>query len=300
MQDAALRTARMPDARALSSVRLRQPLALESAASAPRPRAAASVAYGGAVALFAEQGNDEVDEALQLLGASTVRCGLFEHPEAAVGSRYNANARTERATPPRALIFDGGSRPDLAVRALRALRMHAGYTFVPALLVLPERQVASLVPGHGFEDFLVKPFFATDLYARLRHLEWRASEFLSDEHVKLGALHLDRNAREVRVDGRAVALTAQEYKLLTFFAVNLGKVVSRTQILAQVWAADYDGGAKTVDIHIRRLRMKLGSHFALQTRRGHGYVLPAPGNLTSQMDAANESFAAPLTGGKSR
>jgi DNA-binding response OmpR family regulator len=116
-----------------------------------------------------------------------------------------------------------------------------------------------------------------ELYVRVRRIEWRRSEFEAGERLKMGALCVDLAAHEVTVDGRPVALTHQEFALLKFLAQHRGRVFSRDQLLARVWGVDYYGGSRTVDIHVRRLRMKLGAGArTLETVRGAGYKMKAP------------------------
>ncbi|MCZ7684323.1 MAG: winged helix-turn-helix domain-containing protein [Sandaracinaceae bacterium] len=88
---------------------------------------------------------------------------------------------------------------------------------------------------------------------------------------------LDVAAHEVALDGRPVSLTNQEFALLKFLASNRGRVYSRQQLLERVWGVTYYGGSRTVDIHVRRLRMKLGEdNLPIETVRGVGYKLKAP------------------------
>ncbi len=179
----------------------------------------------------------------------------------------------------RTLVIEGGDRPDLAILSLRKLRKEALMGEVPALLAVPERQVTRVELASGFDDFIVLPYFPAELYARIRRLEWQRSEFLTEERVKLGSLVIDRAAREASVDGRRVLLTAKEFALLAFLAQNRGRVFGRQALLARVWGSRYEGGARTVDIHVRRLRAKLGEALPLETRRGAGYVLRSPGEV---------------------
>ena len=139
-----------------------------------------------------------------------------------------------------------------------------------------ERQVGRLDPAQGHDDFVALPCDPAELYARVRALEWKRSEFSSEERTKVGGVVIDRASHEVTRDGRPVVLTAREFALLSFFAANRGRVYSREQLLSRVWGARYEGGARTVDIHVRRLRAKLGDSLGLETLRGAGYVLRAP------------------------
>jgi DNA-binding winged helix-turn-helix (wHTH) protein len=176
----------------------------------------------------------------------------------------------------RAMIFEASERPDLAVAALRAARKVPELAQTPSIVTLPPRQITSFDPSSGFDDFLIMPCVPAELYARIRALEWRHSEFATEERLKIGALVVDRAAHEVSVDGRHVTLTAKEFALLAFLAGNRGRVFSRETLLARVWGSRYEGGARTVDIHVRRLRAKLGDALPLDTLRGAGYKLRAP------------------------
>lgn len=176
------------------------------------------------------------------------------------------------------MVIEAGERMDFAVAALRSVRKTTKLEETPALVTVPPRQIASYDPSSGFDDFIVQPCTPVELYARIRQLEWRHSEFSTEERFKVGRLLVDRAAHEVFVDGRAIPLTAKEFALLTFLAQHRGRVFSREALLARVWGERYEGGPRTVDIHVRRLRMKLGDALALETLRGAGYKLPSPGD----------------------
>lgn len=176
----------------------------------------------------------------------------------------------------RAIVIEAGERPDLALAALRAARKTPQLNETPALVAVSARQIARIDPASGFDDFIVTPCTPVELYARIRQLEWRRSEFANEERVKVGTLVIDRAAHEVMLDGRSVVLTAKEFALLAFLAQNRGRVFTREMLLSRVWGARYDGGPRTVDIHVRRLRMKLGDALPLETMRGSGYKLRTP------------------------
>jgi DNA-binding winged helix-turn-helix (wHTH) protein len=180
----------------------------------------------------------------------------------------------------RTMVFEAGERPDLAAAALRAARKVPELSEIPTVVTLPPRQITSFDPASGFDDFIVMPCVPAELYARIRALEWRRSEFATEERLKIGALLVDRAAHEVSVEGRRVTLTAKEFALLAFLAANRGRVFSRETLLARVWGSRYEGGARTVDIHVRRLRAKVGDALPLETLRGAGYKLRAPSDPT--------------------
>jgi DNA-binding response OmpR family regulator len=176
----------------------------------------------------------------------------------------------------RAIVVEAGDRPDLALAALRSARREPALETTPAIVALPARQVARLEPSSGFDDFIVLPYVPAELYARIRRLEWNKSEFLTEERLKMGSLVIDRAAHDVSLDGRRIVLTAKEFALLAFLATNRGRVFSREALLTRVWGTRYEGGARTVDIHVRRLRAKLGDALPLETLRGAGYKLRSP------------------------
>lgn len=178
----------------------------------------------------------------------------------------------------RAIVIEAGERPDLAVAALRAVRKTTELAEVPAIVAVSPRQIGRIEPSSGFDDFIVMPCPPAELYARIKQLEWKRSEFSTEERVKIGRLVVDRAAHEVLVDGRSIPLTAKEFALLSFLAQNRGRVFTREALLARVWGNRYDGGVRTVDIHVRRLRMKLGEALPLETLRGAGYKLRSPGD----------------------
>lgn len=177
----------------------------------------------------------------------------------------------------RVVVVEAGSRADIGGLVLRRVRKEARLAEVGALLALDHGQVARLDPAHGFDDFVLLPFVPAELYARVRAIEWKRSEFTNEERVKVGGLVIDRPAREVIRGGAVVSLTAREFDLLVYLAEHRGKVVGRAELLERVWGHEYEGGQRTIDIHVRRLRAKLGPDLELTTYRGAGYRLCAPG-----------------------
>ena len=151
----------------------------------------------------------------------------------------------------RAIVIEAGERPDLAIAALKSVKKVPLFAAAPTILSIPERQVTRLDLSNGFDDFVVLPYCPAELYTRIRALEWKQSEFSNDERVKVGSLVIDRAAHEASLDGRTVSLTAKEFALLSFFAQHRGKVFTREALLARVWGVRYEGGERTVDIHVR-------------------------------------------------
>jgi DNA-binding response OmpR family regulator len=125
-----------------------------------------------------------------------------------------------------------------------------------------------------FDDFCLSPFHPKELEARLRQLQFRAGRTSGGSEVTAySGLEINTETYQAAVDGRPLDLTYMEYELLKFFVTNPGKVFTREQLLSRVWGYEYYGGARTVDVHVRRLRAKLGEEHAnlIQTVRSVGY-----------------------------
>jgi DNA-binding response OmpR family regulator len=124
-----------------------------------------------------------------------------------------------------------------------------------------------------FDDFCLSPFHPAELEARVRHLLWRIDGGTRPEMVEYGELGLNLETYQASISGRPLDLTYMEYELLKFLAQNPGKVFTREILLSRVWGYEYYGGARTVDVHVRRLRAKLGEEYAglIQTVRSVGY-----------------------------
>ena len=209
--------------------------------------------------------DDGAASVLRGLGAEVSTLDLWDDPHRLF--------RDDEGARPRALLVEALDRPDLAVTALRALRREPRLEDVGAIIAVRAAQAARIEPSSGFDDFVLAPYVPAELYARIRLLEWRRSEFATEERMKVGSIVIDRAAHEVLLGGASVALTAKEFALLAYLAERRGKVVSRDELLRRVWGNRYEGGARTVDIHVRRLRAKLGSELPLATLRGSGYKL---------------------------
>ena len=145
----------------------------------------------------------------------------------------------------------------------------------PVLLLTSRASEADIVTGlnSGADDYVVKPFSPRELVLRLRSvLKRHASEPEKRQVLARDGLSVDMAAHRVSLDGAEVALTATEFKLLAELFQSAGRVLTRDRLLNSVWGYEFEGYARTVDTHVRRLRQKLG-HFAdmIETVRGVGY-----------------------------
>jgi DNA-binding response OmpR family regulator len=181
--------------------------------------------------------------------------------------------------PPNLVVIDTGDRLESAYGVLTRVRAIESLAEVPVLLCVPVSRLPSLDFAQSFDDFVLRPIVPAELYARVRQLDYRFGEFAGEETVKAGDLVIDLAGYEARWRGRLLDLTHQEFELLKFLAQNRGKVFTREQLLRRVWGYKYYGGSRTVDIHVRRLRSKLGEgEDLIQTVRNVGYKMRPAGH----------------------
>jgi two-component system, OmpR family, phosphate regulon response regulator PhoB len=169
--------------------------------------------------------------------------------------------------------------PELSgFEVLERMRADRALSDTPVLMLTARREEPDRVQGLslGADDYLVKPFSPQELVLRVRNILRRSKSKPSERRnvIDMGAVLIDKDAHTVTCDGRAVDLTATEYKLLLTLADRRGRVQSRAQLLEIVWESAPDIQTRTVDMHVQRLRAKLGpSGEMIETVRGFGYRL---------------------------
>ncbi len=160
---------------------------------------------------------------------------------------------------------------------LKKLRADPATKRVPVMMLTAKGSEYDKVMGldNGADDYLAKPFGMMELVARVRALLRRneANEPHLEEY-RLGELYVSPKEHIVKVGDEDIALTLKEYDLLCFLLKNQGIVFTRDQILTEVWGYEFNGESRTVDVHIRTLRQKLGRcHDLIETVRGIGYKI---------------------------
>lgn len=155
-------------------------------------------------------------------------------------------------------------------------RLHEGRATaeIPVVMITARGTEMDRVQGldFGADDYIVKPFGMAELIARVRARLRRITPGNAADELKIDALTLNRRAHCVYLNGQALALTMKEYDLMRLLMENRGMAFSREQLLDRVWDYGYDGGTRTVDVHIQTLRAKLGECAGwIETVRGVGY-----------------------------
>ena len=191
----------------------------------------------------------------------------------AAGSPEEA-AKTEPQTGWSGAVISAEEDPDAAWAFARSLRKRDNPVNSVMLLVTGAQLGDLELRNDLFDDFCLSPFHPRELEARLRHMFSRSSgTAMRADLVEHSGLVLNLETYQASFNGNPLDLTFMEYELLKFLAQNPGKVFTREMLLSRVWGYEYYGGARTVDVHIRRLRAKLGEEHAnlIQTVRSVGY-----------------------------
>ena len=177
---------------------------------------------------------------------------------------------------PELLLLDIMLPEEDGLSILRTLRSSPATKKLPIIMLTAKGTEYDKVAGldSGADDYVTKPFGAMELISRVRALLRRSAP--SDDILTAGSLSVIPERHEVTAEGAPVTLTLKEFELLLLLLRNRGRVYSREELLRQIWGYDFTGESRTVDVHIRTLRAKLGSCGELiQTVRGVGYRIGA-------------------------
>lgn len=160
------------------------------------------------------------------------------------------------------------------ISVLKKLRASAGTKNLPIMMLTAKSTEYDKVLGldSGADDYVSKPFGIMELIARVKALLRRTEPNQDETEYHFDLLTLNPAKHLIQVDGKDVTLTLKEFQLLCYLAENKGNVMSRDQILQKIWGYEFDGENRTVDVHIRTLRAKLGNAgYVIETVRGLGY-----------------------------
>ncbi len=177
------------------------------------------------------------------------------------------------------LLLD--ARKDLAAARSTCRLLRATGLGVPLVLVLTEGGLTVVTAEWGADDILLVDASPAEVEARLRLVVERSAQTRSDdgvEEISSGDLTIDAGGYTARLRGRPLDLTYKEFELIKYLAQHPGRVFTRAQLLQEVWGYDYFGGTRTVDVHVRRLRAKLGPEHEqlIGTVRNVGYRFDPP------------------------
>lgn len=185
-----------------------------------------------------------------------------------------ADIRTKLASANAELIvIDGGRSPEVFAGVVESAVAEGGDTRL-LLVVEPDALDSLRLPVRVFSDFLVRGGSASELAARARALLWPGEEAAAQEVIRVDDLTLNLATYQAYIGGEALEFTYLEYALFMFLVTHPNRVYSREVLLRRVWGSDYFGGPRTVDVHVRRVRAKLGPELSrrLETVRNVGYL----------------------------
>lgn len=171
------------------------------------------------------------------------------------------------------VIVDAGRRPEEIIQAIE-LSLEPGTDVALLILVEPDGLASLRLPVRMASDFMVRGGSSAEMVARVRGLLWPGEEATSQELLRIDSLTLNLATYQAQLDSEPIDFTYLEYALFAFLVTHPGRTYSREVLLRRVWGSDYFGGSRTVDVHIRRIRAKIGIEMSrrLETVRNVGYL----------------------------
>lgn len=177
---------------------------------------------------------------------------------------------------PQLILLDLMLPDEDGLNIVKKLRNSTEWKKIPIILVTAKTTEMDKVKGldMGADDYITKPFGVMELISRVKALLRRTMEADDEKILVFSNIVLDTEKHLVTVDGKQVELTYKEFQLLTLFLKNAGIVMNRDAIMVKIWGTDYEGESRTLDMHIKTLRQKIGSSGnRIKTIRNVGYVL---------------------------
>ena len=217
---------------------------------------------------FVEDDNSIRELVLYTLNNAGYEARGFEKP-----SLFWKALKTET---PALILLDIMLPEEDGLQILKRLRSSGQTEKVPIMMLTAKGTEYDKVIGldSGADDYVPKPFGMMELIARVRALLRRTDTADAERDYRIGGIYLSPTKHIVKADGKAVTLTLKEFELLTLLVENQGIVFTRDQLLTKIWGYAFDGESRTVDVHIRSLRQKLGDCGSLiETVRGIGYKI---------------------------
>lgn len=196
------------------------------------------------------------------------------------GSGRELFAELEKRVP-QLIVLDIMLPDEDGVSILRRLRADKRYAAIPVIMATAKGSEFDKVKGldSGADDYIAKPFGMLEMVARIKAVLRRCAaqgQMSAEKIIRVGNLEVNSSEHKVSVDGQEIVLTLKEYELLKKFLLHPGIVFSRDKLLNDIWGYEFSGETRTVDVHIRTLRQKLGSAGDLvETIRGVGYRMAA-------------------------
>ncbi len=213
----------------------------------------------------------EDDESIRELVIYTLKTTGFESRGFENGKEFFAALASET---PELILLDIMLPDEDGLKILKKVRAMDSCRYVPVILLTARGTEYDKVIGldSGADDYITKPFGMMELVSRIRAVLRRFDRGAASQELACGKIHMDIARHKVTVDGVPVTLAKKEFDLLKYLMENQGIVLTRDKMLETIWGYDFDGETRTVDVHVRTLRQKLGEGGSLiETVRGVGY-----------------------------